>query len=347
MKQANVFPMTVTGRRDAGGGVIILTLARPDGGPLPPFTAGAHIPLYLPGGLTRYYSLCGDPARRREYMLAVLAARPSQGGGRIIRECLLPGTGLSVGEPRNHFPLRNRPGPVLLLAGGIGITPLLPMALDLRRRGLPYRLYYAGRAETLRAFAEEPAYAAIVADIGLLSAAAADPADPIARIGANPDVDAGDGGDQPGWAGSLARTLQDWRRDGQFQLYYCGSAGFMQTVAGQCLALGLPAEDCHCESFAPPKPAGETPFAVKIRATGEIIPVGAGETIAGALRQAGIAVETSCGLGVCGTCLAAVIEGIPDHRDDYLSASEKAANDKILLCCSRARSATLVIDLEF
>lgn len=336
-EQPNVIDAVVTDRKEPGTGVIIITLARPDGGLLPPFTAGAHIALHLPGGLLRHYSLCGDPARRRQYKLAVLVTRHSTGGGQIIRDRLLPGVRLQMGEPRNHFPLLERPGRTLLLAGGIGITPLLLMALTLKRQGRPYRLHYFGRADTLRSFADEPDYAEIMEDILVADDG------PAAIATADPAADAGmvSGGRQA----ALAELLQDWRRDGRFELYYCGSTEFMQAIAEQCLALGLPAEDCHYESFAPPKPAGEKAFDVKIHGSGDIIPVGPDQTIAAALSQAGINVEISCGLGLCGTCLAGVKDGIPDHRDDYLSASEKAANDRILLCCSRAHSATLVIDL--
>ncbi|WP_413726725.1 PDR/VanB family oxidoreductase [Sodalis sp. RH16] len=355
--QPELFEVVVAERKDRGTGVIIITLARPDGGPLPPFAAGAHIPVQLPGGLLRYYSLCGDPAQRTRYKLAVLVTRHSQGGGQVIREKLLPGVALAVGEPRNHFPLEPHPGPTLLLAGGIGITPLLLMALALKRQGREYLLHYFGRADTLAALAEEPDYREIAGDILVdtqtrpprqaavqVDAALGPPSDPLPEDAAAM-ASAGDAA-MSGRDGSLDGILHDWRqRYRRFELYYCGSTEFMQTIRDRCVALGIPSEDCHCESFAPPKVAGEKAFAVKIHGTGEIIPVSAEQTIADALNDAGVGVEISCGQGLCGTCLAQVKEGVPDHRDEYLSADEKAANTKILLCCSRSLSSTLVIDL--
>ncbi|WP_213992685.1 PDR/VanB family oxidoreductase [Sodalis sp. dw_96] len=374
--QPEFFNVVVAERKDRGTGVIVITLVRPDGGPLPPFAAGAHIPVQLPGGLLRYYSLCGDPARRTRYKLAVLVTRHTQGGGQVIRERLLPGVQLSIGEPRNHFPLEPRTGPTLLLAGGIGVTPLLLMALALKRQGRPYLLHYFGRGDTLAALAEEPDYGEIVDDILVdtqnrlprrdtdAASVSGQPRPPMPAESITEDTAApvpGESGPHApaepipedaaamashGSGAPLDGILSDWqRRYRRFELYYCGSTEFMQTIRDRCVALGIPEEDCHCESFAPPKVTGEKAFEVKIFATGEIITVSANQTIADALNDAGVNVEISCGQGLCGTCLAGVKDGIPDHRDEYLSADEKAANNKILLCCSRALSSTLVIDL--
>ncbi|HEY0210104.1 PDR/VanB family oxidoreductase [Acerihabitans sp.] len=320
------FEVKVVEKSHRGTGVVFLTLARPDGAALPPFTAGAHIQLRLPDGLLRQYSLCGDPARSDSYRLAILASRRSRGGGSYIRDSLQPGDRVLISAPRNDFPLAERRGPSLLLAGGIGITPLLAMALALKARDREFRLHYLGRPATLSAFAEQPEFRALEQHIALhFPRAAAGESDQRAV---------------------LARVLADGqRRHGRFSLYYCGSPAFMQNVRDLCASCAIPAGDCFCESFTPVAVRGEGAFEVEIFSTGEVIPVPADLSIAEALNQAGVEVEISCGLGICGACQAGIKAGLPDHRDEYLSAAEKEANHKIMLCCSRARSARLVIDL--
>ncbi len=302
-------------------GVIIFTLARSDGAPLPLFTAGAHISLRLPDGVIRQYSLCGDAGRPERYRLAILVAPDSRGAGAYLRDRLTLGRSIQICAPRNDFPLAELPHPALLLAGGIGLTPLLSMAQSLRAQRRPFQLHYFGRHETLAAFADQPEYAAV--------------RDYLVIHPRDHEI-----------ASRLAPLVADWQqRYGRFGLYYCGSLPFMQSVSEYCDALGFPQADGHYESFTPAPVQGEPTFEIEIFSTGEIIPVPADLTIAGALNQAGIEVEISCGLGICGTCLAEVKGGIPDHRDDYLSAAQKQANNQILLCCSRARTPRLVIDL--
>src|SRR5476651_1032213 len=301
-------------------GVIIFTLARSDGAPLPLFTAGAHISLRLPDGVIRQYSLCGDAGRSDRYRLAILVAPDAKGAGVYLRDRLLPGASVEICAPRNDFPLAELPHPSLLLAGGIGLTPLLSMAQTLWAQRRPFQLHYFGRHDTLAAFADQPEYAAVQ--------------DYLVIHPRDHDIDA-----------QLAPLVADWQqRYGRFGLYYCGSLPFMQSVREYCDARGFPAADGHYESFTPAPVQGEPAFEVEIFSTGAIIPVPADLTIAAALSQAGIEVELSCGLGICGTCLAAVKDGIPDHRDDYLSVEQKQANNQILLCCSRARTTRLVID---
>lgn len=330
--------VTVVAKNQCGTGVVFLTLARPDGAPLPCFTAGAHIQLRLPAGLTRQYSLCGDPSRRDVYRLAILATRHSRGGGSYIRDILQPGERLQISAPRNDFPLADRPGVTLLLAGGIGITPLLAMALTLKAWERNFQLHYFGRADTLNAFAQQPEYKALAGHLVAHCRSGAAPAG--LEAGPFPHRAA------PDDPAVLAAVLADWQqRHDKFQLYYCGSLGFMQSVRDLCEACAIPAGDCFYESFTPPEVRDQPAFDVEIFSTGDIIPIPADLTIADALNQAGIEVEISCGLGICGTCLAGVKAGIPDHRDQYLSPAEKEANNKILLCCSRARSSRLVIDL--
>lgn len=317
---ATFFVVTVVDKvyRD---GVIIFTLARPDGAPLPLFTAGAHLSLRLPDGLIRQYSLCGDVQRRDRYRLAILVAPTSQGAGVYLRDSVTVGANVEICAPRNDFPLAELPHSSLLLAGGIGLTPLLSMAQTLRAQRRQFQLHYFGRHDTLAAFADQPEYAAVQ--------------DYLVIHPRDHEI-----------ASQLVPLVDDWQqRYGRFGLYYCGSLPFMQSIREYCDARGFPQADGHYESFTPAPVQGEPTFEIEIFSTGEIIPVPADETIAGALNQAGIAVEISCGLGICGTCLAEVKSGIPDHRDDYLSVEQKQANNQILLCCSRARTPRLVIDL--
>ncbi|MEA9391406.1 PDR/VanB family oxidoreductase [Acerihabitans sp. TG2] len=302
-------------------GVIIFTLAQRDGAPLPLFTAGAHLSLRLPDGLIRQYSLCGDAGQPERYRLAILVAPDAQGAGVYLRDSLTVGTSVQISAPRNDFPLADRPSPSLLLAGGIGITPLLSMAQTLRTQRRQFQLHYFGRHDTLAAFVDQPEYAAVQ--------------DYLVVHSRDQDI-----------ATQLPPLVTDWQqRYGRFGLYYCGSLPFMQSVREYCDAQGFPQADGHYESFTPAPVRGEPTFDIEIFSTGEIIPVTADLTIAGALHQAGIEVEISCGLGICGTCLAEVKDGIPDHRDDYLSVEQKQANNQILLCCSRAKTPRLVIDL--
>ncbi|WP_308824285.1 PDR/VanB family oxidoreductase [Sodalis praecaptivus] len=290
MNEQPFMEVVVTEKRDEGTGVIVLTLERPDGQPLPAWRAGAHIAVRLSASLLRHYSLCGDPAQRHHYRLAVLVTRHSRGAGEYLRQQVMPGQILAIGAPVTLFALQPQPYPALLLAGGIGITPLLPMALTLARQGRPYRLHYFGRPDTLSAFDLQETWREIAPALSVHHQAPADP------------------------RGLLARWL---RHVGRSAIYLCGSQPFTAQVRDVCARHGVADEDLHYELFSPPALAQAGTFIVQLHPSGQRVAVTGEQTIVEALSLAGI--ETACGIGVCGTCQARVVRGTPDHRDTYLT----------------------------
>ncbi|MBU9688657.1 PDR/VanB family oxidoreductase [Burkholderia multivorans] len=310
--------------------ICMFELGPADGAALPPFTAGAHIDVHL-GGLVRQYSLCNSPSEAGVYRLGVLRERESRGGSVAMHACE-PGTTLEIGEPRNHFPLDPHAAHSVLLAGGIGITPLLSMALHLAETGRSFELHYCAR---------EPARAAFVDRLDT------PPLNARTRLWFD-DAPAGQRID-------FAQVLG--KPDAHTHLYVCGPAGFIAAVLGAAAQAGWDPANVHREYFgaAGLGAAGESetsaaatadgPFQVSLAQSGRVVDVPAGMTIVEALRGCGIEVPVSCEQGVCGTCLTRVLSGTPDHRDVYLTDDERAANDQMLPCCSRARTPMLVLDL--
>ncbi len=312
--------LTVARRRVQGNGVLVLDLVDRQGGALPPFEAGAHVDLHLGPGLVRQYSLCGDPADRGRYRLGILRDPGSRGGSVAAHDRLQEGAAVAVGRPRNLFPLAAGPGHSLLIGGGIGITPMIAMAHALAGAGRGFDLHYCGRSRDSCAFLDELAGAAFRDRVALHL----DDGPAEQRL----DLPALLGGAAPGT-----------------HLYVCGPAGFMGWVIGEAGRLGLPPERIHREYFQTEAATGGGAFDVVARRSGRRVRVEDGETIVQALARVGVAVTMSCEQGVCGTCLCTVLEGTPDHRDVFLTEEEKADNDQILLCCSRSKSETLVLDL--
>ena len=306
-------------------GIASFELVPADGGPLPAFTAGAHVDVQVPGGPQRPYSLCNDPAETHRYVIAVLDEPASRGGSRGMHERVHEGDMLQVGAPRNLFPLAPGAARHLLLAGGIGITPILAMAWQLGREGAEFELHYCARTPQRAAFAGPLAEAAFAERVHLHfdDGAPAQRLDIAAVLAAQP-------------AGT--------------HLYVCGPNGFMDAVLGAARDAGWADERLHREVFAPAlapasDEAGDRGFEVQLLSTGQVVEVPAGCSVVRALEAAGVFVPTSCEQGVCGTCLTGVVEGVPEHRDSYLTPEEHAAGDQFLPCCSRARSARLVLDL--
>lgn len=318
--------VVVRERREEGG-VAVLTLADPLERPLPPFTAGAHLDLHLPGGLARPYSLCSDPRDRSAYRLGVLRDPDSRGGSVLVHQLLTPGARVAIGAPRNHFPLAEGAPHSVLVGGGIGITPMLAMAWSLHTAGASFELHYCARSRAQAAFLGE---LAAVPWTG--------------RVTLHFD----DGGET---ARLAPRALLQAAPAG-VHVYVCGPSGFMDWVMAEAASAGLAPAQVHKEYFAAPAATAATsaagadaPFEVLARRCGKAVRVEAGQTLLSALASAGIRIPVSCEQGVCGTCACTVLEGEPDHRDAYLSEEERAANDQILVCCSRARSPRLVLDL--
>lgn len=312
----------VSGKQVEATDIRSFELVDPEGRPLPPFTAGAHIDVHLGDGLVRPYSLCNDPAERHRYQLAVLLDPASRGGSAAMHR-LEVGSVIRIGRPRNLFPLVEDGGHSVLFAGGIGITPILCMAERLAGIGAPFTLHYGTRS------AERTAFAARIR-----SSAFADRA----HIHHDDGPDAG--------RLDLRAAVAAWRPD-QGHLYVCGPAGFIEAVLGAARAAGWPEERLHREFFAPPAAADgdDAAFEVQIASSGAVIPVLPHQTIVAALAAAGIDVPVSCEQGICGTCRTGVVAGIPDHRDMFLTDDEKSRSDWMLPCCSRSKSSRLVLDL--
>jgi len=299
-----------------------LELVSSDGGPLPPFTAGAHVDLHLPGGVVRQYSLSNDPVETHRYRIAVLREPASRGGSRAVHESIDAGQSLTVGGPRNAFALAPGAHRRLLVAGGIGITPLLCMAEQLLREGGDFELHYAARS------ADRMAFRGVLADQRWAG-----------RVQLHPD----DG--DPGQRLDLARLLGTPAPD--LHLYACGPVGLLQATLDTARAFGWHDANLHWELFGASANAGpaDAPFEIELASSGQVLAVPSGKSAAQVLVEAGTGLLTSCEQGVCGTCLTRVLAGTPDHRDSYLTPEERAANDQFLPCCSRACGGRLVIDL--
>lgn len=292
-----------------------------EGQTLPSFSAGSHVDVHLDGGLVRQYSLCNDPRETHRYLLAVLR-EPASRGGSAAMHGLREGQELRISEPKNHFALAQATPHHLLLAGGIGITPILSMAERLAAIGASFELSYCTRSVTRTAFAER-----------IRASGFAD------RVRFHRD-------DGPAAQRlDIPATLAS-QPDGT-HLYVCGPTGFMDAVLAGARDAGWSESRLHREYFAASTvdKTGDGAFEVQLASSGAVIRVAADQSIAAALAAAGVQVPVSCEQGVCGTCLTRVVEGTPEHRDMYLTDEEHARGDRITLCCSRAGSPRLVLDL--
>lgn len=315
------FPVVVTERSDEAQDVVGLCLEAPDGGDLPPWEPGAHLDVTLPSGLIRQFSLCGDPADRTVYRVAVLREQVSRGGSQEVHERVQPGTRLELRGPRNHFPLVEAEE-YLLIAGGVGITPLLPMARMIAARGVPWRMIYGGRRRDSMAFLDELRELAgerlqIV------------PEDELGR----PDID-----------GALSS------RGPRTAVYCCGPEGLLRAVEEGCARLGI-SDYLHLERFsansALPRPSatGSDSFEVYLAKTGVTLVVPPDRSLLSVVREAVPDVPFSCEEGNCGTCETEVLEGIPEHRDEVLTEAEREAGDTMMICVGRSKSSRLVLNL--
>jgi len=293
-------------------------LVDPRGRDLPRFAAGAHIDLRF-GGLVRQYSLCNDPAERRRYCIAVLREDKSRGGSRHLHDTVRVGDLLEVSMPRNNFPLGTSAERHLLIAGGIGIAPIMSMVAELRRGHADFQLHFCARSAARTAFRE---------DLAPLAAEG--------RVRFHYD-----GGD-PAQGLDVTAVLRD-RRPGA-HLYYCGPAGLMAAVTAA--AKEWPVGTVHWEYFTAPPAASvveDQPFHVRLAKRCVEYEVKVGESIVGVLRRHGITVPTSCELGYCGACVTRYLAGEPDHRDQVLR--EYGRERYVLICCARSKTPVLHLDL--
>jgi len=300
-----------------------------DGEALPAFTAGSHIDVHIDvhmgapadGGLVRQYSLCNEAHSTGRYLIAVLL-EPCSRGGSMAMHALEQGQEVRISDPKNHFALAHEASHHILLAGGIGITPLLCMAERLAATGASFELHYCSRSAQRAAFAgriKSSAYADRV-QFHFDDGAAEQKLDLAAVVNAA----------VPG-----------------AHLYVCGPTGFMDWVLATGRAAAWPEERLHREYFAaaPFDTSNDGSFEVQVASTGAVIRIGADQNVVQALAAHGVQIETSCEQGVCGTCLTKVIAGMPEHRDMFLTPDEQARGDQFTPCCSRSKSARLVLDL--
>jgi phthalate 4,5-dioxygenase reductase subunit len=289
-----------------------------EGRDLPPFAAGAHIEVRTPSGLCRQYSLFNPPGEANRYMIAVKREPSGRGGSASMHEQVYTGDRLAASLPRNYFPLAPGKGPHLLIAGGIGITPLFCMAQELARDRADFRLYYCARTAEGAPFRQELSDRAFAGRVVLHH----------------------DGGD-------LARALDVRKIVGSAppgaHIYCCGPRPLMEDV--KQAASARPRDTVHFEDFgAPSAPSdAERGFQVVLSRSGQVIDVPPGVSILEALRRHGLQLRSSCEAGSCGSCLTRVVAGDIDHRDFLLDDSEQSHS--MLICVSRARGDKLVLDL--
>lgn len=309
--------------------VAVLVLVHPDGADLEAWAPGAHIDLHLPSGLTRQYSLCGDPDDRRHYRLGILREANGRGGSIEVHEQLQPGALVQISAPRNHFALADAPA-YLFVAGGIGITPLLTMAQAAQRSGKPWQLVYGGRSLSTMAFVDE-----IVQLAGASDAAE--------RVRVLPQ-------DVHGLL-DLA-SIVDQAGPG-VAIYSCGPGAMLTALEQACEQAGK-RERLHLERFSAPAAAPDSgvdaaaqpkPFQVELAKTGITLDVAADQSLKTVLLAAGVSVPFSCEEGYCGSCETTVLDGEPEHHDCVLTPEEKAEGKLLMVCVGRCRSARLVLDL--
>ncbi|MFZ5565503.1 MAG: PDR/VanB family oxidoreductase [Pseudomonadota bacterium] len=302
--------------------IVTLELVAADGAALPAFSAGSHIDVQLPNGFTRQYSLCNDPQETHRYQIGVLRDAASRGGSAAVHDLVKEGDVLTISAPRNHFGLAHEAKKHLLLAGGIGVTPILCMAERLANTGGDFAMHYATRAPERTAFRQRIAASAFAARVQFY-------------------YDNGDAAQKLDLQALLSQP------EAGTHLYVCGPKGFMDAVLNTARAAGWPEAQIHYEFFGAEvaKSDSDASFEIKLASSGRIVMVPKDQTVVQALAAAGVDIMISCEQGVCGTCLTRVIEGVPDHKDSYLTPEEQAANDQFTPCCSRSKTPRLVLDL--
>ena len=302
-------------------GAVSVELHPADGGDFPPFSPGSHIDMHLSNGLRRSYSLCNSSNERHRYVVGVLKDRTSRGGSRWVHEDLRVGTQLTISAPRNNFPMHEAAEHSVLVAGGIGITPLLCMARRLRDLGRSFELHYFARSRGSAAFLE------VLRDLHV----------PMTLHFS----------DEHGSAPDLGRLLAEKARTSGLHLYACGPATMLDAFLNHCDALGL--ENAHIERFAAEERQmtadSSGSFTVRLARSQRTLTVTPEKSILDTLLAAGLDVVHSCCEGICGACETRVLDGEPDHRDSVLSKAEREANDRMLICCSRAKTGSITLDL--
>ncbi|MBT2523483.1 PDR/VanB family oxidoreductase [Arthrobacter sp. ISL-28] len=307
--------LRIATREVAAEGLITLDLERADGGRLPDSTPGAHIDVMLGNGLTRQYSLCGDPRDAHRYRVAVLREPDGRGGSASIHDELTVGSTVGLGGPRNNFAIvpSNR---YKFIAGGVGITPILPMIVAADQLGASWELLYLGRRRETMAFLDD------LVRYG-------------DRVTIHTSADSGRA-DLAAWIGAT---------DPDTKVFVCGPTGLLDEVEASTISWRT--GWVRLERFQAarhPAPVRTAPFEIELARTGRLVTVNPDVTVAEAIRDAGATVLTSCGQGVCGTCEVSLLAGEADHRDAILDDSERQAQNCMFVCLSRALTDRLVLD---
>lgn len=314
---SSLISVRVQAMRFEAQGILSVELAAPDGTALPAFEAGSHIDLHLGNGVVRSYSLLNSPTEQHRYVVGVLNDRNSRGGSRYVHEQLRVGATLTISVPRNNFPLDESAAHSVLIAGGIGITPISCMLNHLRSQNKSAELLYCARSRTEAAFS--------------------------AALLAQPDV-SGHFDDERGAPPDLRAYLASKPRDAHF--YCCGPTPMLNAFEAICAELDLP--NVHIERFAAAEPVDAVQsdaYVAELARSKKVISVPAGKSLLDALLDAGLDVEHSCREGICGACETKVLEGEPEHRDGVLSKSERASNKTMMVCVSGCKGRRLVLDL--
>ena len=301
--------------------VVSIELLPAAGTTFPPFDAGAHIDLHLPNGLVRNYSLWNSTEDRNRYVVGVLQDKASRGGSKCVHQQLRVGMTIPIAAPRNNFPLHEEAGHSVLIAGGIGITPILCMVQRLKQLGRSHELLYFARSRKSAAFV-----------------------DTIEALGV-PVTWHFD--DEQGGPPNLKALLEARPAGADTHYYACGPSVLLDAFEKHCEALGY--RNAHIERFAAvsvaASPEAQASYTAELRTSGRTIVIKPEKSLLQTLLDAGVEVEHSCLEGVCGTCETRVLEGIPDHRDSVLSAKEQASNKVMMVCVSGCKSERLVLDL--
>lgn len=303
-------------------GIMGIELQSINGEKLPEFSAGSHVDVELPGGFTRQYSLCNSPDQNDRYELGVLLESEGRGGSHSVHHVIAEGDSLVIGTPRNNFPIEESAGYHLLLAGGIGITPLLSMSDALHRSGRDFSLHYCGRNRKRMAFLDRVENSEYSGNVFVY------PDEDVAGLRFEADA--------------IIKAAPK-----STHLYVCGPAGFIEHVLNTARARGWEESRLHYERFsASPRESQqkEDTFEVEMKDMGISVLVSPDKTVAEALMEAGVDVNLSCEQGICGSCAMKVVSGEPDHRDMFFSDEEHASGLGFTPCCSRAHSARLVLE---
>ncbi|EJL35868.1 flavodoxin reductase family protein [Caulobacter sp. AP07] len=302
--------------------IAVFELADPTGGDLPPFSAGSHIDVEVRAGLVRQYSLCNNPSERSRYVIGVLKDPRSRGGSAGMHE-IGEGQDLRISEPRNHFQLEHSAQRTLLFAGGIGVTPILCMAERLSALGADFEMHYCARSRARCAFHDRIRASTFAEKVHFHF-------------------------DDQGQAHALDIDAVLGEPCLGTHVYVCGPTGYIDLVLRSAAAKGYADRQVHREYFsADPEAmfAEGGAFQIKISSTGQVFDIPADATVTDVLRDAGVDLPTSCAQGVCGTCITRVLDGVPEHRDFYLTNEEREKNDQFTPCCSRSKTPMLVIDV--